>query len=142
MLGESIEIPYITYSGGVDVKTEWSRALLSGRSQELRRNNYPADPEIPYLLKISHQEAGKGLAIRDRHMLRFETKCTTADDVETGPSGALYVVADFPRQNFSALQKEVLWKQLTGFLLNGSAQAAVDASAKDLYTHWHAGLLV
>jgi hypothetical protein len=137
MIGEPVEIPYIVYTGDA-AANEWARTQLAGSTQVLERVNYPTNPTTPSVLRISHNTVGKGLSLRDRHLVRFETPIFV-DNVQTG-TASLYTVADFPRNGMNAEIAELLWKQLLG-MLGGSSGNTAYGFAPDDYQAFVRGLL-
>jgi hypothetical protein len=87
----------------------------------------------PEWCKISHQVVGKGSAVRDRHLVRFELSSVDADDnVGTTAPAVAYAVFDIPRTNISATGPTVLARMLVGFLRGANA----DDSAPDYTTNF------
>jgi hypothetical protein len=52
---------------------------------------------LPTKMVISHQQIGKGTAVRDRHYLRLETPSEDGEVIGSHAPAVLYVVADVPR---------------------------------------------
>lgn len=72
---------------------------------------------LPTQLKISHQTVGKGVAVRDRYLIRFETESRDPDGL-TGTTEPLimYTVVDLPRRNITSEMLQYCYEALVGIL--------------------------
>lgn len=113
------------YDGTVAVgNTPQTYNLISFPSgnASIRKNVLTDTGLLPEWMKISHQVVGKGEAVRDRHLIRFEQSSTDADDnVGTTLPCVAYIVMDVPRKNCLATTPLALVRQLVGFLRNANA---------------------
>lgn len=77
-------------------------------------------------LKIAHQEVGKGVEKRDRHLVRVEADSVDAETNEVGTHAPCvgYLVLDVPRNNLaSATIASAIGRLLVGFMRDQEAHA-------------------
>lgn len=113
-------------------------ATSADRSYSLIQNNGTGSVRIcvspvsvgiePKYLKISHNSAGKGARIRDRHLVRFETPTMMADGTTLDDSLPLVIqcTLDVPRHGVVAGGTVGALRQLCGFLRGVSGSATPD----------------
>lgn len=93
-----------------------------------------ADDDVNHLnvLKIAHTVVGKGLATRDRHLVRFEAESDDGDgNIGLTAPAVVYAVLDIPRYNITAGASLALVRQLVGFLRTANADDTAPDYATD-----------
>lgn len=87
-----------------------------GVNGSVRKNAATDDGTFPEWCKISHQVAGRGNAIRDRHTVRFEASSVDGTAIGTHAPCVAQVVFDIPRSYKAVNVEYQLVRQLVGFL--------------------------
>lgn len=102
-----------------------------GGAGSVRKNIATDEGLMPEWLKISHQQVGKGNALRDRHLVRFEVSSTDENgNVGTSIPAVAYAVFDIPRYNCAANTPTILARMLAGFIRTAnSSDASPDYSS-------------
>jgi len=113
--------------------------LISLESNASVRQNMTATAGNPKTLKISHATAGKGAALRNRHLMRMEAYQLT-DGVEdpSKPPMAVYVVAEVPL-GITADQRTNFFNRFVGAIRGASGDAANSAVRQTFWDRWLAG---
>lgn len=116
--------------------TDYDHTVASGKTPQtynlisfpsgnasVRKNVLVDDGTVPETMKVSHQVVGKGTAVRDRHLVRFEQSSDDGDgNIATTTPAVAYVVLDIPRQNIDVSEVPyALTRQLCGFLRGANA---------------------
>jgi len=115
MYADPFVCPNDNVSPGVESRTYDLISFPTG-SQSIRKNAATDDGLSPEWMKVSHQVVGKGDAIRDRHMVRFEASSVDGTAIGTHQSVVAYAVFDIPRAYKGASIEYQLCRQLCGFL--------------------------
>lgn len=117
-------------SGGAVTK---SFTILNSGNRSTERVNVSAAAGDPKVLKMSHQQVGKGSTARMRHLVRLEAYGLDAGVEVPAIVGAVYLVADIPLSGFSAAQKTALFHQFVGLVRGGSGNVTYDGNPADFW---------
>lgn len=102
--------------------------VQNGGAGVLRINSEADTGAYPHVLKVAHTVVGKGTAIRDRHLARFETSSVDGSLIGTQLPLVGYLVVDFPRSCINSAASWDLLKTMSGFIRGISGNASPDAS--------------
>lgn len=131
------------YNAHVDVSAvgstteEFTVVENSGRNTE--RVCKGAAQGEPQKLKIQHKTAGKGDAIRDRHLVRLESYVVEDGSENTAKPIVLYAVADIPRIGPTDTQLTAMFEQFVGLLRGASGDPANEGDQTVFFDRWLLG---
>lgn len=122
---------HVDVSGGTPTTKPFT--ILSTLPNGTVRQYAAAPAGEPKVLKISHSTVGKGVNMRDRHLVRLESY--VVEDTVENPAKPVsaYMVLDIPRVGVTATQKSDLFKRFVGLLRGASGDAA---NAGDQTNFW------
>lgn len=124
---------------GVDAPNSASWALTGLSGNASTRQYLAAGAGGPKLARFSHSVVGKGDAVRDRHLVRFESY-VVEDSIENPAKPiSMYAVADIPRVGTTSTQKIALWRTFSGFFLGSSGAVAYDNNYAGFVEKWLSG---
>lgn len=127
MYAEPLVLDYDAIVSSGNSEQTYNLISFPSGTSSIRRNDGVDSGSIPERLKISHQVVGKGVSIRDRHLVRFELSSVDDDsNVGTTQSAVAYVVFDIPRLNIvPASATTILSRSLCGFLRDADSDDAL-----------------
>lgn len=113
-----------------------SYTIINNLNRATDRINVAAAVGDPKVLKMSHQDVGKGSSARRRHVVRLEAYGVVEGVEDPTKVAALYMVADIPKSGITAAQEKKLWQQFVGLLRGGSGNVTYDSNEATFYTRF------
>jgi hypothetical protein len=75
---------------------------------------------LPWNLTISHQQTGKNMDARDRHLIRLDRTYEDSDSDDGVITGSVYAVIDAPRRIFTSTELYEMWIEIHNILTMNS----------------------